>query len=125
VRREMGGLGGSLGESDAEVRRALGIPAGAKSPDIAIDAGSGTLVLAESKGSDIAGALEQFRSALGAPGAARFRNVQLRIYLKADVFEELARTVEVGGFKATKIGDSWFLSGVPEVGGRSVQLLPG
>jgi hypothetical protein len=124
ARREMRGLGGSLGESDAEVRTSLGIPPGKKSPDIAIDAGSGTLVLAESKGSDIPGALEQFRSALGAPGAARFPNVQLRIYLKADVFEKLVRTGEVDGFRATKIGDSWFLPGMPEVGGRSVQLLP-
>jgi hypothetical protein len=118
--RTMGGT--MLGGSDAEVGRALSIPAGNKIPDIATDLGGGRLLLAESKGSDIAGAFKQFESALDSSGAAAFTSFELRIYLKADRWEQLLRTSEVGGMPASRRGNAWILSG-PR--GHTVYLYPG
>ena len=112
-----------LGASDTEVGRALGLPPGSKIPDIATDLGGGKLLLAESKGSDIAGAFAQFESALGSTFASAFTSFELRIYVKADVWDVLVRTGKIGGFDATKSGDIWFIAAGPR--GHRVSLYPG
>jgi Domain of unknown function (DUF4157) len=131
VRRDLRELGGkSLGESDAEMRKNLGIQnvggQPAASPDIGIDMGSGTLLLAESKGSEIEHALEQFASAMNGDKAKQFHNFDLQIHMKPLAFEELIQGRNAQGFRARKVGNEWFL-----VGGRDkvknfpVRVFPG
>jgi hypothetical protein len=117
--REAGGA--TLGETDADVRRSLGIAPGEKAPDIGRDLGGGRMLLAESKGTDIDGALAQLRNGANSPAAAG-KTLVLQIYVPAVDFEVMTRTLDVGGHAVTRRGAGWFLTN-PGIGGWDVQIL--
>ncbi|MFL6275308.1 MAG: DUF4157 domain-containing protein [Blastocatellia bacterium] len=125
VRRDflkVGEGGASLGESDKEIMGNLGTVGG---PDFGRIKGD-TLFLAESKGKEIASAIDQFQVAMDAPKLPPgIIHYDLRIYLKSDVWEELLRTGSAGGFSAKRVGESWYIMGLPKVRGNRVLLLPG
>jgi hypothetical protein len=123
VRVDVNRMGGvSLGETDEEIQKSLGIT---KGPDYARIDGD-TLFVADSKGSDVDHVLHQLGPAVNSsklpPGVTKF---DVRIYLKADVWETLEKTGIVNKYTATKRGGNWFLDGLPEVKGHPIMLLPG
>lgn len=139
VRADVRGEGGaSLGDSDAETRKTLGIDDVGKkpapSPDIAVDMGGGTLLLAESKGGEIDDALEQFKSALNSSSCkpdiaagtpARFTKFDLRIYLKANVYSKLIEGADPH-FSVLRNGTDLLLVGdLTKVGNLPVRIYPG
>lgn len=112
--------GGSLGESDASVRQGLKIPPGGRAPDIARDLSGGRLLLAESKGTDVAGAIGQLEAGMNSPVGRTFTSFDLRIYVPEGAFEAMTRTGNIEGFAANNVGGRWVISG-PR--GLPVQIL--